>query len=185
MFLKWNISKILIRDINVKLSRLYNHIFELNVILSRNTGSKIFQVSAFLPGRFLPYIQLSDFVCLTFDDTLNLYSIWYLKKILDCNLPRGIFQSGSTRGEFDLKEFIRREFSKYRKLCIVILLHCNCAAPWNISFMHGCWCINWGQLWYFIRAFFKSANIKHQQTSNSSHLDFKFLTRGMHISLWA
>lgn len=45
-----------------------------------------------LPGRFLPYYQPLDLICLEYDDTGNLYSIWYLKS--NRGIHRGEFNQG-------------------------------------------------------------------------------------------
>ena len=87
MVLKCNNSNIIFRQmciwtkLNEQNLRVYDYSFTLNITLPCKTGRKTCWLFVSLPRRFLRYYLLLNFICLEYDDTVNLYSVWYLKKI--------------------------------------------------------------------------------------------------------
>ena len=86
MVLKCNNSNIIFRQmciwtkLNEQNLRVYGYSFTLNITLPCKTGRKTCRLFVSLPRRFLRYYLLLNFICLEYDDTVNLYSVWYLKK---------------------------------------------------------------------------------------------------------
>lgn len=111
MVMKYIISKMLfqyVMDLTITSSSLRDCFFKLGIILSHNTGSKNNVVIHFatLLANNLPL----DIICLPFDDSGNLYSIWSLK----INIG-GIHQVVDFHEGF-LEELIRGDFTRGNSL---------------------------------------------------------------------
>ena len=73
--------------------------FKLNITLLCKTKTKTWQLFLSLSKFFLPHNQHLDFICLEYDDTVNLQSIRDLKNHCRGSLPAGIHQRKFDRGD--------------------------------------------------------------------------------------
>ena len=73
--------------------------FKLNITLLCKTKTKTWQLFLSLSIFFLPHNHHLDFICLEYDDTVNLQSIRDLKNHCRRSLPAGIHQRKFDRGD--------------------------------------------------------------------------------------
>lgn len=128
MVMKYIISKMLfqyVMDLTITSSSLRDCFFKLGIILSHNTGSKNTVVIHF--ATLLANNLLLDIICLPFDDSGNLYSIWSLKiniggihQVVDFHegfpeeLIRGDFTWGNSLEGMFLVQYLWQKYHVHR-----------------------------------------------------------------------